>query len=59
MEEYYDVTSRRSREYLRNLPVRNRKSFESLYPNASATGINFLQRTLTCKPSYAPHRVYI
>lgn len=49
MEEFYDVTSRRSRDYLRNLPVRTKKSFESLYPKASPAAIDFLKRTLTCK----------
>lgn len=49
MEEFYDVTSRRSRDYLRNLPVRTKKSFESLYPQASPAAIDFLKRTLTCK----------
>lgn len=49
MEDYYDVTSRRSREYLRNLPMRSKKSFESLYPKASPAAIDFLNRTLTCK----------
>ncbi|KAJ9125467.1 Mitogen-activated protein kinase 2 [Naganishia vaughanmartiniae] len=47
MEEFYDVTSRRSRDYLRNLPVRTKKSFESLYPQASPAAIDFLKRTLT------------
>jgi mitogen-activated protein kinase 1/3 len=51
MEEFYDVTSRRSRDYLRNLPVRTKKSFESLYPQASPAAIDFLKKTLTCKYS--------
>ncbi|KAI5454493.1 mitogen activated protein kinase [Naganishia albida] len=50
MEEFYDVTSRRSRDYLRNLPVRTKKSFESLYPKASPAAIDFLKRTLTFSP---------
>lgn len=49
MEDYYDVTSRRSREYLRNLPMRSKKSLDSLYPRASPAAIDFLNRTLTCK----------
>ena len=49
MEEYYDITSRRSREYIRALPFRGKKSFESLYPMASPAAIDFLKRTLTCK----------
>ncbi|KAJ9109719.1 hypothetical protein QFC19_001949 [Naganishia cerealis] len=47
MEEFYDVTSRRSRDYLRNLPVRTKKNFEGLYPQASAAAIDFLKKTLT------------
>ena len=49
MEEYYDITSRRSREYIRALPFRGKKSFESLYPMASPAAIDFLKRTLTCE----------
>jgi mitogen-activated protein kinase 1/3 len=49
MEEYYDITSRRSREYIRALPFRAKKSFESLYPMASPAAIDFLKKTLTCK----------
>ncbi|KAG7571433.1 hypothetical protein FFLO_00616 [Filobasidium floriforme] len=50
MEEYYDITSRRSREYIRALPFRAKKSFESLYPMASPAAIDFLKKTLTFGP---------
>jgi mitogen-activated protein kinase 1/3 len=49
MEEFYHITSRRSREYIRALPFRGKKSFESLYPNASPAAIDFLKKTLTCE----------
>ena len=59
MTDFIEVTSRRSREYLRNLPMRPKKSFESLYPRASGQAIDFLKKTLTCKPSIASHRLSI
>ncbi len=48
MDEFYEITSRRSRDYLRALPFRTKKSFESLCPMASKTAIDFLKKTLTC-----------
>ncbi|GHJ85498.1 hypothetical protein NliqN6_1900 [Naganishia liquefaciens] len=50
MTDFSEVTSRRSREYLRNLPMRPKKSFESLYPRASGQAIDFLKKTLTFSP---------
>lgn len=49
MEEFYDITSRRSREYVRALPFRKKRTFESLYPRASPAAIDFLYKTLTCE----------
>jgi mitogen-activated protein kinase 1/3 len=46
LEEFYAITSRRSRDYLRALPIRKRRPFAQLFPKASAEAIDFLQRTL-------------
>jgi len=47
LDEFYSITSRRSRDYIRALPIRKRKSFPALFPKASPDAIDFLQRTLT------------
>jgi mitogen-activated protein kinase 1/3 len=46
LEEFYAITSRRSRDYLRALPIRKRRPFNQLVPKASPEAIDFLQRTL-------------
>jgi hypothetical protein len=46
LEEFYAITSRRSRDYLRALPIRKRRPFNQLFPKASPEAIDFLQRTL-------------
>ncbi|KAE9401065.1 putative MAP kinase [Gymnopus androsaceus JB14] len=50
LDEFYAITSRRSREYIRSLPIRRKRSFASLFPHASADAIDFLQKTLTFDP---------
>lgn len=50
LDEFYAINSRRSRDYLRSLPVRKRKSFASLYPNASPAAVDFLTKSLTFDP---------
>jgi mitogen-activated protein kinase 1/3 len=51
IDEFYAITSRRSKEYIRSLPFRKKQSFKMMYPNASDDAIDFLKHTLTCKPS--------
>ncbi|KAL4064949.1 kinase-like domain-containing protein [Scleroderma yunnanense] len=47
LDEFYSITSRRSRDYIRALPIRKRRSFTMLFPKASQEAIDFLQKTLT------------
>lgn len=57
LDEFYAINSRRSRDYIRALPFRKKKSFAALFPNASPAATDFLQKTLTCQsldPSPAP-----
>ncbi|WWC93155.1 uncharacterized protein L201_008122 [Kwoniella dendrophila CBS 6074] len=49
-EEFQAITSDRSKEYVRALPFRKRRTFQSLYPNASPLAIDFLSKTLTFDP---------
>lgn len=48
--DFYAISSRRSREYIRSLPFRKRRPFQELFPNASAEAIDFLEKTLTFSP---------
>lgn len=50
LDEFYAITSRRSRDYIRALPIRKRRSFTSLFPHASEEAIDFLTKTLTFDP---------
>ncbi|KAL7285643.1 hypothetical protein ACG7TL_000748 [Trametes sanguinea] len=50
LEEFYGITSRRSRDYIRALPIRKRRPFTALFPKASPEAIDFLQKTLTFDP---------
>ncbi|WWC65522.1 uncharacterized protein I303_108140 [Kwoniella dejecticola CBS 10117] len=49
-EEFQAITSKRSKEYVRTLQFRKKRTFESLYPNASPLAIDFLTKTLTFDP---------
>ena len=46
LEEFYGITSRRSRDYIRSLPIRKRRPFSALFPHASVEAIDFLNKTL-------------
>jgi len=50
LEEFYAITSRRSRDYIRALPIRKRRQFSILFPHASEDALDFLNRTLTFDP---------
>jgi mitogen-activated protein kinase 1/3 len=46
LDEFYAITSRRSRDYIRALPIRKKRPFPTLFPQASADAIDFLSKTL-------------
>ena len=46
LDEFYAITTRRSRDYIRALPFRKRKPFAQLFPNANPLAVDFLTRTL-------------
>lgn len=50
LDEFYAISSRRSRDYIRALPIRKRRSFTAMFPTASKEAIDFLSRTLTFDP---------
>lgn len=46
LDEFYAITTRRSRDYIRALPFRKKKPFSQLFPNANPNAIDFLTKTL-------------
>jgi mitogen-activated protein kinase 1/3 len=54
LEEFYGITSRRSRDYIRSLPIRKRRPFTALFPQASVEAIDFLNRTLVSDAQHCP-----
>lgn len=50
LDEFYAITTRRSRDYIRALPFRKKKPFTQLFPNANPNAIDFLTKTLTFDP---------
>ncbi|GAA6013018.1 hypothetical protein JCM10207_008415 [Rhodosporidiobolus poonsookiae] len=50
LDEFYRITSKRSREYLRALPFQRKKSMADLFPNASPLAVDFLEKTLRFDP---------
>ncbi len=59
LDEFYAITTRRSRDYIRALPFRKKRPFSSLFPNANPLAIDFLTKTLVRGLSllYGCHRV--
>ena len=53
LEEFYGITSRRSRDYIRALPIRKRRPFSALFPDASPEALDFLQKTLVSSSALA------
>ncbi|KZV99730.1 mitogen-activated protein kinase [Exidia glandulosa HHB12029] len=50
LDEFYAITTRRSRDYIRALPFRRKRPFQTLFPNANPLAIDFLTKTLTFDP---------
>lgn len=46
LDEFYAITTRRSRDYIRALPFRKRRPFSQLFPDASPLAVDFLTKTL-------------
>ena len=46
LDEFYAITTRRSRDYIRALPFRKKRPFSQLFPNANPLAIDFLTKTL-------------
>ncbi|ORY35019.1 mitogen-activated protein kinase [Naematelia encephala] len=51
MDDFNEITSEKSREYIRTLPLTRRRDFAILCPKASPKALDFLRKTLTFSPS--------
>lgn len=54
LDEFYAITTRRSRDYIRALPFRKRRPFAQLFPNANPLAVDFLTKTLVWSPLIIP-----
>lgn len=50
IDDFYAISSPRSREYIRALPFRKSKPFPQLFPSANPLAIDFLEKCLTFSP---------
>ncbi|KAL9710276.1 mitogen activated protein kinase [Leucoagaricus gongylophorus] len=50
LDEFYAITTRRSRDYIRALPFRKKRSFAQIFPQANPLAVDFLAKTLTFDP---------
>ncbi|KAG2111921.1 kinase-like domain-containing protein [Suillus discolor] len=50
IDDFYAISSQRSREYIRALPFRKSKPFSQLFPAANPLAIDFLEKCLTFSP---------
>ena len=50
LDDFYAITSQRSREYIRALPFRKKKPFVTLFPGANPQAIDLMEKCLTFSP---------
>ncbi|KAK0543540.1 hypothetical protein OC846_006380 [Tilletia horrida] len=50
LDDFYAITSARSRDYIRALPFRKRRNFSQMYPNANPLAVDLMERCLTFSP---------
>lgn len=54
IDDWYAIGSRRSRDYIRQMPLSKRKDFSKLFPTAGPEALDFLQKTLAFNPKNRP-----
>ncbi|KII84317.1 hypothetical protein PLICRDRAFT_95301 [Plicaturopsis crispa FD-325 SS-3] len=50
IDDFYAITSQRSREYIRALPFRKKKSFPAMFPQANLLAVDLMDKCLTFSP---------
>ncbi|KAK4049083.1 mitogen activated protein kinase [Microbotryomycetes sp. JL221] len=51
LEDFYAISSHRSRDYLRAMPFRTKRPFSTLFPNANPLALDLLEKCLTFNPA--------
>ena len=50
LDDFYQINSHRSRDYLRALPFKKKKKYSEMYPNAKPLAIDLMEKCLTFNP---------
>lgn len=50
LDDFYAITSQRSREYIRALPFRKKKPLSTLFTNANPLAVDLMEKCLTFSP---------
>lgn len=50
LDDFYQINSHRSRDYLRALPFKKKRKFAEMYPNAKPLAIDLMEKCLTFNP---------
>ncbi|CAO1620615.1 unnamed protein product [Jaminaea pallidilutea] len=50
LEDFYAISSTRSRDYIRSLPFRKRRNFSAMFPDANPLAVDLMERCLTFSP---------
>jgi mitogen-activated protein kinase 1/3 len=50
IDDFYAITSQRSRDYIRALPFRKKKPFAQMFPDANPDAVDLLEKCLTFSP---------
>lgn len=50
LDDFYAITSTRSRDYIRALPFRKKRNFYQMFPKANPQAVNLMERCLTFSP---------
>ncbi|PWN39394.1 putative MAP kinase Kpp2 [Ceraceosorus guamensis] len=50
LDDFYAITSTRSRDYIRALPFRKRRDFSKMFPQANPLAVDLMEKCLTFSP---------
>ena len=50
IDDFYAISSTRSREYIRALPFRKKRNLATLFPNANPSAVDLMEKCLTFSP---------
>ncbi len=50
IDDFYAISSTRSRDYIRALPFRKRRNFTQMFPKANPLAVDLMEKCLTFSP---------